>query len=218
MFFYPVLDALSDGRVIRRAVQGILTVSAWLAALTGILAVVGILKESFREQGSLATVGGILFAIIVAASIACVFQIYYYRARSIGALGQSEYTVIPVVSILCRLTGEVLATTFTAFAVGLCVASWLGAAPTTPLVGSFGPSPTWRSDNDFVMGLSLFVWFLFLAFATILFFYFLAESIGVLTDIARHIRRLAASASAEQLRSGPIPRPASVSSGQENHA
>ena len=214
MFFYPVLDALSDGRVIRRVVQGILKVSAWLMALMGILAVIGILKESFRAQESLPTVGGILFAIIVVASIACVFQIYYYRSRSIGELGQSEYTVIPIVSILCRLTGEVLATTFVSFAIGLCVMSWLGAPTTTPFAGGFGPTPMWRSENNFVMGLSFLGWFLFTAFAIILFFYFLAEAVIVLTDIARHIRRLAAGAPPEPVRSAAAHRPTGLGPGR----
>jgi hypothetical protein len=200
-FFYPVLDALSDGRVIRRVVQGILKVSAWILAALGILAVIQILKEGLRSNETLATVGSVLFAIVVLAWVACVFQACYYRSLSIDELGPSEYTVIPIVSILCRLTGEVLTTLFVALAVGLCLLSWLGAATGSPLAWAFGRGPLWSSENNFVVGLSLFGWFLLMAMGTILLFYFLAEAVVVLADIARHTRRLAAGAAPEVVRS-----------------
>jgi hypothetical protein len=209
MFFYPVLDALSDGRVIRRVVQGILRVSAWIMALLGLLFAVQVLKAGLQARDALPTVGAVLFAIVSLGAVACAFQIYYYRARSIDELGPSEYTVIPVVSILCRLTGEVLATLFAAAAVGLCLASWLGGSMGSPFASEFGPGPMLMSENNFVMGLVFFGWFLFAAFGAILFFYFLAESVVVLADIARHTRRLAVGAPPEPLRPAAAPRPAS---------
>ena len=102
--------------------------------------------------------GGILFAIIILGTTACVAQIYWYRAGSVAALEHSSgYTVIPIFSILSRAGGEAAATGLGGIGVGACIFLWLspeGSAGRVaghsvsggccrPRAASWAGSPSW---------------------------------------------------------------------------
>src|SRR5436853_4898217 len=117
MFFYPVLKALNDGKVIRRSTAIILRVLAVLFAVGGLYILVEVLKASFQFQNTEASFGGILFAVVYLAAILAIVQILWYRASCVRDLESSTFTVIPIVSILLRAAGELYATLL--FAIGL---------------------------------------------------------------------------------------------------
>jgi hypothetical protein len=160
-----------------------------LTALGGLYVLVGILKYSFQlpTQG---TVGGLLFAIIFAAAIAALFQILFYRAESVRDLGQSPFTVIPIFSILFRTLGETNATFGVAVGVGGCLFVWLsGMSPLRflPVLGEMSPAAT---GGTFLDGVSFLLSAAVLSFVLLLGFYFLAEAVVVVVDIACNVRLL----------------------------
>jgi hypothetical protein len=193
MFLYPTLDALSDGRIIRRSVAALLRVEGVLNLLFALVAFIAILKESFRAEGMSTTIGGLVFAVVFAAAIVCVGQIQFYRANSVDALGETTFTVIPIVSILFRLIGECYAVLALALGAGGCFFFWLaGHSPfeMLPLGAIRHFFPTGSEGSSFVGGLLFLLWSVMAAFFVLIILYFLAELTLVWADIAGNIRGL----------------------------
>jgi hypothetical protein len=169
--------------------MSVLRALAVLTVLGGLFLLIEILKISFQlpTQG---TIGGLLFAIVFVAAIALLFQILLYRAESVRALGKSPFTIIPIFSILFRTFGETNATFGVAAGVGGCLFIWLsGMSPARflPGIGELLPSV---SGGTFVAGVLFLLWSALLSFAFLIGFYFLAEAVIVIVDIARNVRLL----------------------------
>ncbi len=191
-FFKPVLDALDDGKIIRLVISFILQFFGVLSLIGGVYILVEILKVSF-ELPTEGTIGGLILSIIFIAAVLAVVQIYFYRAKNIRDLGESQFTVIPIFSILLRCLGEVYATIGVAIGVGGCIFIWLSGSEIEELfelLGKFFPLPPFEAEATFLGGLIFLVYSALLSFVVILLFYFLAESTIVLVDIAKNIRYL----------------------------
>jgi hypothetical protein len=189
-FFFPVLDALNNGKVIRTSVSIALRVLAVLAVLSGAYLLIEILKVSFQLPTE-GTVGGLLFAVLFAASVLAVGQIFWYRAHSVEEIGESPFTVIPIVSILFRLLGELYATLGLMVGLGGCLFIWLAKANPLGLVrGMAGLLPSFSGEATFLGGLMFLGYLGFAAFLALIVFYALAEWSVVLVDISRNVRAL----------------------------
>jgi hypothetical protein len=189
-FFRPVLDKLNDGKVIRTGVALALRVLGTLCLLGGLYLLIDVLKTSFSLSTE-GTVGGVLFAILLLAAILAVVQILFFRATDIKSLGVSPFTVIPIFSILFRAVGEIYATFAVAVGIGGCLFAWLsGLNPLLIMGGAGGFFPSVPGGNTFLTGLLFLVALAVAAFVSLLVFYFLAESVVVLVDIASNIRLL----------------------------
>lgn len=188
LFFHPILDALSRGRVIRMSVGIGLRILAILSLLGGLWLLVEILKFSFQLPTE-GTIGGLLFAVVSLATTVAVAQIFWYRAETVTALSESPFTVIPIVSILFRTAGEVYAALGASVGVGGCVFIWLaGFDPLRLLGGVTGLLPRASAEATFLGGISFLLYMSLTAFFVLVVFYFLAESSLVLVDIAQHVR------------------------------
>jgi hypothetical protein len=213
-FFYPVLDALSSGKVIRKAVTLALQVLGILTVLGGLYALVNILRVSFQAPTTDFTLGGLVLALIFLAAVACVAEIFFYRAGKVKELVDSPFTVIPIVSILFRAVGEIYATLCVAIGVGGCLFVWLAKANPLSLLGGLGEfMPTVLAQETFVGGLLFMVYLCLVGFVMLVVFYFLAESTLLLPDIAMNIRLLRgavapAAAAAPTPQAAPMPQPA----------
>jgi hypothetical protein len=186
-FFFPVLDALNDGQVIRKSVVVCLKVAAVLVALGGLLTALTILTSAFHGSGG-AALGGILFAILMVGTAACVGQIYWYRAASVAALEHSRNTVIPIFAILSRAGGEAVATGFAGIGVGACLFLWLspeGAPSVLQGVPFLAQVP---AEGGFLAGLLVLVYLAALGFAALILGYLWAECLMLLVDIERNTR------------------------------
>ncbi len=187
-FFYPVLEALSDGRIIRKSVIVVLKVLAVLIALGGILAALTVLTTALRGTGGMA-LGGILFAILLLGTAACVGQIYWYRAGSVAALEHSKNTVIPIFAILSRAGGEAAATGLGGVGLGACLFLWLspeGAGGALQAVPFMAQIP---AEGGFLTGILVLVYLALLGFSALIFGYLWAECIMLLVDIERNTRK-----------------------------
>lgn len=173
----------------------VLQVGAVVVLLAGLLAVIQILKLAFQMQEATATIGGLLLAVLMAAALFGVAQIYLYRAQSIRELEDSPFTVIPILSILFRTTGEAYAVFAVAFGVGGCLFTWLSGMSPRMLLAAMGdflpPMLGGAGGSSFVDGLMFLVFMVLAAFASLVAFYALAELVIVLVDIAINVRRVA---------------------------
>ncbi len=199
-FFFPVLNALSEGRVIRKVAALALRILGIVLALCGLVLVIEILKYSFRPDTTTeATLGGLLFSLILLAAFACVVEIHFYHARNIGQLGETSFAVIPVVSILCRLTGEVYATLLVGVGIGGCVFLWLAKVSPLAFLGALGGLlPASNLEASFLGGALLLVEMCLLALAVLAGFYAAAEGLLLAVDVADDVRRLAGQAGPAQ--------------------
>ncbi len=188
-----VLKALSEGKVIRSSIAIVLQVGAVLVLLGGLVALIQVLKFSFQFPSATATIGGLVVAILLAAAVFAVSQIYLFRSQSIRELEDSPFTVIPIVSILFRAVGETYAVVALAAGVGGCVFTWVsGMNPRSLLsgLGDFMPSMP-AGGASFMDGLIFLACLAGFAFAVLVLFYALAELVVVMVDIAINVRRMA---------------------------
>lgn len=194
LFYFPVLRALSNGKIIRFVAALALRIQAALAILGGLFLVVITLKGGFASYvPASVTIGAVISAVLILVCSLAIAQVMYFRSNSILGLQDGPYTIIPILSINLRCVGEVYATFLVTMAVGGCLLAWLtgGArglfmSPLTPFLRDFSGI----SDNNFLSGLLFLVLMLFGAFGALLLFYFLAEAVVVLVDMANNIRQL----------------------------
>ena len=195
-----ILGALAQGKVIRNTIAIVMQVAAVVVLLGGLLAVIQILKLAFNMPAATATIGALFLAILVAAALFGVAQIYLYRAQSVRDLEDSAFTVIPILSILFRTTGEAYAVFAVAFGVGGCLFTWLSGMSPRMLLAGMGdflpPMLAGGGSSAFVDGLLFLVVMLIAAFGSIVAFYALAELVIVLVDIAMNVRNISTRQSA----------------------
>lgn len=187
-----VLGALERGSVIRRIVALVLRLVGILIVLGGVYGLVDILKLSFHlsTQG---TLGGLVFAVIFVAGIVAMLQICFYRAGNVDRLGESPYPVMAVFSVGFRTIGELYAVLLATVGLGGCLFLWFsGFDPMTLLsmLGNFLPFVP-SGSGTFLDGAKFLITMLLLAFGFLLFFYFLAEAVLSIADIAKNVRLLA---------------------------
>ncbi len=195
-FFYPVLDALGDGRVIRKSVAVALRVLGVVFALGGVVAVIDILKYSFRSDTTLeATVGGLLFSIILLATFTCLVEVFFYRARSAGDLSDDTFAVIPVVSILCRLVGEAWATLLVGVGLGGCIFLWMAQVSPLAFLSAMGwLLPAANLEANILGGALLLIQMWLLALVVLAGFYTASEGLVLAMELARYVRQPATQA------------------------
>jgi hypothetical protein len=189
-FTHPILDALNDGRIIRQGVAQALRILGVLAAVGGVYLLVVVLKASFQLTTE-GTIGGLILAVLLGAAALAVLQVLFYRAQTVADLGESPFTVIPILSVVCRTLGEIYALLGVMMGVGGCVFIWFAKAdPSYFLDGLRSFFPAIGAEGSFLGGLTFLITMVLVSFAVLLMLYALAESIVVLVDIARNIRRL----------------------------
>jgi hypothetical protein len=205
-FFHPVLRALENGNVIRKTVGVTLQIAGGLALAAGLLFLTMMFRDSFRMPTVEGTFGGVLFALVMALTLMCVAQVFFYRSQSIKALEGGTFTVIPVFSLLLRAAGETYAALGAGVGLGGCLFIWFARYSPLPTLGMVGSIlPNYQAEATVLGGLGFLCYLLVAAVLALLFFYFLAESVLLLADIAINVRLLATPASSDASSSASSP-------------
>jgi len=179
-----VLDSLTDARMMRTSIGKALRILGILSVVGGIYLLVDILKESFHMPTE-GTIGGLVFAVMIAASVLSIMQILFYRGKHIEDLEESELTIIPIFSILFKAVGEIYATFMAAVGVGGCVFIWLAKSDPMYFIGSIARFlPTIPGESTFLGGIMFLVYSFLWGFIALIGCYFLAEASVVLAEIA----------------------------------
>jgi hypothetical protein len=185
LFYYPVLRALGDGRVIRTCVVWALKIAAWATALAAVLSIFGVLGAA-GGSGAAGMLGAVVPAVVIVATLLCVAQVLWFRAGSIAALHDADYTLIPMASILFRMGGECGATTFAGMGAGVCLFLWLSP-------GGLGGLPLpigLPVAGGFLGGIFVLLYGGLFAFLSLISGYLAAEWTVVLVDIAESIHKI----------------------------
>jgi hypothetical protein len=142
-------------------------------------------KEPLKNAQPISLLGVIVFQLLFAVGIYAVVHTMFIRARNVLELPEGEFTIIPIASLLTKLTGEVVATSIAVIAVGGGILIWfLGPQAQGEL--PFGVLPFLDLGASFVGGLASMVLGLLLAYGLLVFSYWISEAELVLVAIARN--------------------------------
>ena len=201
-FFMPrVLKFIGEGTLFSRIFASALRVFAVLLSIGALVGWIQLWKLVFDMSGA-AILGGVLFQAFFVVGVYMVVHTLWIRAADIQAIGKSEFTIIPIVSIFLRMLGEIYACISVAVGVGGGVlqlfAGYSGLASRATrsipglgwqqslLSGLFGDDTT----SSFISALLLMVGGAIGALFWLVWFYLASEFIVVLVDIARNTRAL----------------------------
>ena len=185
-FYYPVIRALNNGEIISTVVAFVFQLIGVLVLAGGLYYIVDFLKAVFQSTTEVA-VGGIILSVVLLAALLAVLEIFFYRAKNIKDLGESEYTVIPIFGYIFRAVGESLATLGVATGVGGCFFIWFAReipGPTAAVMHLLPP------ERVFLAGLIYLLVMIAVSFISMIIAYLFAESMVVTVDIAKNVRAM----------------------------
>jgi hypothetical protein len=210
-FFFPILDYLNNGPLVRRIVVICLRVFAGIGILAGVAAVIAALKLAFMAgTPTSVSFAGLLLAALFLGSAACVAQVCLYRGAKIGTLEPGRYIFIGIAAHLCRMAGEIMATVLATLGVAAFLTAVVAGSSVGPLEEIL-PGPFGRMASSGFSGFVALLFALALAFADLVLGYLLAEGLKLCTDVAVDVRSLAFSSGREAFAvSGPTPSSASM--------
>jgi hypothetical protein len=191
LFMENVIEQLSQGKVLRTLFMWFLRI---LAAALVLIVLVGWIPrwKAVSGMSADAIIGFVLFQLIALAAAALAVHILVIRSRNIKAITDSEYTVIPILSVFFKAIGEVYACFAALLSIGGGLFIWFGGRQ-AGILRHFGfgiPTIQWGSTGGFLGGLLTIVGGCLAAFLVLMLFYWIAESLILGVDIAHNTRSL----------------------------
>ena len=178
-FFYPVLDSLSKGSLIKKIMY-------FLFNLIGALSFIYGLYFFFKTISYVPDFWTVVLLLLFVFSSFLSLQIWFYRAKAISELEDSQFTVIPIFSHLFRAIGEIYAVFLITIGIGGTLMLWFSKYGNTLWeFARFIPFVNFLEDS-FFGGLLFLLLTLIIAFFILLFTYFFAENVLVLVEIAKN--------------------------------
>jgi len=193
LFMQPALAFIGQGRLFTSIVASALRVFAVLLSLGALVAWLQMWEVVFNMDGA-AILGGILFQTFFVVGVYMVVHTCWIRAVDIQALHGSEFTVIPILSVLLRMLGEIYACASLTLGVGGGVAalfgSYLGYQITRDIPGLGLPQSLLfdllgGGGSSFISAVLLAVGGAIAAVVWLFLFYVASEMLVALVSIAR---------------------------------
>ncbi len=201
MFMRSVLEFIGRGDLFCRIFSGAVRLLVVLLILGALVAWIHLWKLVFQLEG-MGLLGGILIQALFVAAVYMVVHVLVIRAVDIDALGGSQFVVIPIVSVLLRMLGEVYACICVALGIGGAIlylfAGYTGlleqiiqAIPGAGLQRALVSGPLgWAGGSSFVSAVLLAVGGALAAVLWLVVFYLASELVVAIVDIARNTRAL----------------------------
>jgi len=203
-FMRSVLRTISEGDLFKKVFGYILMLVGGLGAIAFIVTWFRFWGLVFRLGGFFTVVSGIIFQFLLLIAAYMVLHTIFIRARTILELPKADFTVIPIVTVLMRLAGEIYACFAVPVAVGGCLMLWLAGRDSYYFLNSAAPLFGELGSPGFIGGIVFFLTVLLSALLVLAIAYFLAETYLVLVDIARNMRRTRQIADQFDKGSGPV--------------
>jgi hypothetical protein len=189
-FTRTILGKFGDGAFFRRFF------SIFLYILGGIWCLGGLAGAIFMADGYLReAVGGfvayIVFLPVMLAGLYMAVHATFIRAGHVARLSGGAYAVVPIFSVLLKLAGELGAIIVLVMGVTGGLTAWFGAGATDGLAQSPAFLHWLLAGRGFGAGLLGMVGGCVSAVAWLTVFYFLAEQIVALVDVASGIKTMA---------------------------
>ncbi len=177
-FFYPIMDSLNKGSLIRK-------IMSFLFGLTGILIFLGGCYLFFRAISYAPDFWFILLLLFVLLTSFIILQIWFYHAKAVFNLQDSEFIVIPIFSHLFRSIGESYAIIILGYGIGRII-NILFSKEAVGILQFEQLVPFKISTSSLIDETMSILYSIVLSFFVLLFTYFVAESILALVQIAKN--------------------------------
>lgn len=202
-YIKPLCDFLSGQKNLRNLCTLALRITAVAAAVLGLIAwiygwIIIFQAGSYYSGVQLGWVfAGVLIEILMVAFFYMLIHLLWLRAETVQNLPESDYTVIPVISVFFKLIGEIWAVVFTMSSLVIGLSMLFGVGNMISAFGFFGAMGEGLPFglSSLLNGLGVFGGFAVILFGALkgfgflIFFYFLAEVVMVFADIARGVKK-----------------------------
>jgi hypothetical protein len=177
-----VLDSLSKGSLLR-------TIMAILFRLVGVANFLFMIYFFFKTISYAPDFWIVLLLLLAIVAAFFVLQIWFYRAKKVLELEDSDFTVMPIFSQFFRAFGEMYALGLITIGFGGTLILWFSDYYYG--LGQFLQFfPNLPAENTFIGGLIFFVFAVLIGFLVLLITYFFAEYILVFPEIAKNTKWL----------------------------
>ena len=182
-FIKPTLTALEEGRSVRFGIFILMWIIAIAIVVAGIVSWVDFWNHVSGQDAS-GVIGVILYQLVFLVLLYFLFQILVIRASDVLNVEafESDFTVIPVMSVLIRAVGELLAIYCLFQGIGWLIFAWFASAAPQIGLGAFDDLfiiVNIYSGSGFKEGIIALVKGIIWGFASIVVAYFLAEVISL---------------------------------------
>jgi hypothetical protein len=187
-FMKKVLELVAQDRFFKKAFSIALQILALIIALVSLVAWISVWK-SVSGYSAEAILGIIIYQLFFVIAVYIVVHTLLIRANDIGMLPESDYRIIPIVSVCLKLTGEVYAGFMAVLSIGGGFLFWfLGGSAEYLINKSIFPVHIFGSGEGFWGGLVFMFGGLFTALFVLVVFYFMGEIVVVMADSARNLK------------------------------
>ena len=189
-FMKSLIRWISKNKVFAKVFTNVLRVLGILIALGGLIVWILMWRVVFDLPTS-GIVGGIIFQLIYVVAIYMVVHAMFVRANDIMKLKESDYKIIPVISIFLKLMGEIYASFASAMAIGGGILIWFAGGYARELLREFKEIPILipsYGGETFLSGLLFIIGGLVFAFFAFVSFYLMSEVLVLAFDIGVNIR------------------------------
>jgi len=180
LFMGPLLQLLATGKFFTRMVGIMLRVLAALIVLGSLASIFKAGKFMFDLPPS-GIMGGIIYVLFFVLAIYAVAHTVIIRARGIEALKNDDHFILPVASLLIRLSGEAYATYVALSAVGGGIFVWFTGQAIGKIMDPIPFLFPATQKPNFMGGIELIIIGVLLAAGAIIASYILAELVSALS-------------------------------------
>jgi hypothetical protein len=187
LFIKPALELISQGLILKKIYSIILKVLAVFTGIAGLVVWIYGWKTVFTSDDIGVILGGIVVELLLVILLYALIHILVIRAENIQDLPEAGYEIIPIMSLSLKLAGELYACFIAFLGVGGGIFHWLAGGS----LANFFQNPYLlrlpefnRIQNVFASGLITIILGVLEAFGILILFYFLAELMNILVDIA----------------------------------
>lgn len=187
LFMSKLLPKLGEGAFFRNVFTYALKVIAVLIGIGCLISWIGFWVAIF-QLSVVGIIGGLIFQLIFVVAAYAVIHIIWIRADEIKKQEAGDFTIIPIIATMVRMTGEVLATFLVIFGVAGGVFVIFAGFEAYRVFSEFVPSIS--VGSTFLGGITFSITFAIAGFIALIVNYLLAELIVVLVDMARNLKAI----------------------------
>ncbi len=184
IILHPLLERISDGKFFT-------LIFSWLMRILACVTLIVFLWGSFKLWSNLSGatgqifIGALVAEVFMAAIVYAVFNILWIRAYDVQKLPLAkDYSVTPIVTILIKTSGEIMATLVIFYGLAISITLWIAGPGIMRMIPFSIPLPGLSGGGAGAMVYGIIAGFLILAVS-----YFIAETFGALVDIARNTKK-----------------------------
>ena len=189
LFIKAALEAFAKEDFFKKITALVLRILCGIMVIFSLVSWIKLWKVVFDLKGS-DVVGGILFQLLFIVGVYMVVHILLIRAKDISGMQKEEFYVLPIISTVLKMMGEVYAAVFVfaGWAGGIFI--WIAGQDaksiikTLPLIKSAG-----RITPDFMGGLTFIIKLTLTGFIAIVLMYAAAEVIKIFHRLEKNTKK-----------------------------